>query len=124
MLNDLKTLVLSSVKIQPKLALTENERLQNIDFLDCKYVDFLMFTDYMIAPKVFEQFLEKKDRNYVNEINVKLGLMKLNLFADVSSKKVMFQMGSFMKNFDYETVVNLYEFEIKYLTYIYKFFYC
>lgn len=66
-----------------------------------------MFIDYMISPKVFEQFLEKTNRNYVNEINIQLGLRKLNLFADISSKKVMFQMGNFMKNFDYETVVNL-----------------
>ncbi len=100
-------LVISSIKIQPKLALSESERLQNIDFLDCKYVDFLLFTDYMIAPKVFEQFLEKADRNYVNEINIQLGMRKLNLFADISSKKLMFQMGNFMKHFDYDMVINV-----------------
>merc|ERR1711957_774915 len=98
---------LNAVKIQPKLGMTESERLQNLDFLDCKTADFLMFSDYMIAPKVFEPFLEDKNKNYVNEINMQLAMRKLNLFAKTSDKKLIYQIGNYMKNFDYESVLNL-----------------
>merc|ERR1711957_488247 len=98
---------LNAVKIQPKLGMTESERLQNLDFLDCKTADFLMFSDYMIAPKVFEPFLEDKNKNYVNEINMQLAMRKLNLFAKTTDKKLIYQIGNYMKNFDYESVLNL-----------------
>ncbi len=101
-------LVLSFVNIQPKLSLSENERLQNMDLFNCKYIDFLIFIDYMISPKIFKPLLEKINFNLVNEMNLQLGLRKLNLYMDIKNKNLIFQMGSFMKNFDYEAAVNLY----------------
>ena len=100
--------VLSAIKIQPKLAISESERLQNLDYLDCKYVDFLMFTEYMITPRIFKTYLERKNKNFVNEINIQLGLRKLNLFADISSRKIIFQMSHFVKIFDYENIITMY----------------
>lgn len=66
-----------------------------------------MFVDYMLAPKAFSPFLERKNRNAINEINLQLVFKKLNIFADLQNKKLLFQMGHFMKNFDYETVLNM-----------------
>jgi hypothetical protein len=100
-------LALSSIKIQPKLSMSEMERLQNLDLLDCKFVDFLMFSDYMIAPKVIEPFLEDRNKNYINEINIHLALRKLNLFVEMSDKRLIYQIGNYMKNFEFNSVLNL-----------------
>ena len=87
--------------------MSESERLQNLDYLDCKTVDFLMFSDYMIAPKIFESFLEDKNKNYVNEVNMHLAMRKLNLFVEMSNKNLIYQVGNYMKNFEYDSVLNL-----------------
>jgi len=99
--------VISAIKIQPKLCMSEKERLQNLEFLDCKYVDFLMFSDYMIAPKVFELFLEDRNKNYVNELNIHLAIRKLNLFLDMSDKTLIYEIGNYMKNYEYNNVLTL-----------------
>ena len=85
--------------------MSEKTRLSTLDSLNCDYVDFLLFFDYLIAPKCFKPYLIDKDRNFVNELNMKLVLRKLNLYAEFSSKNLVYTKGIMLSNYEYENAL-------------------
>ena len=80
-------------------------RLAAFDYVSCDYVDFLLFFDYLISPKIFKPFLIDKARNFVNEMNLKLLMRKMNLFSDLGSKNLVYSSGIMLSNYDYENVL-------------------
>ena len=80
-------------------------RLAAFDSISCDYVDFLLFFDYLISPRSFKPFLIDNERNFVNELNLKLVMRKMNLFTDLDSKNLVYTSGIMLSNYDYENVL-------------------
>jgi hypothetical protein len=93
-------IVINQYQVYPRLTLSETVRLQNFDSLLCISVDFLIFFDYLIGPKVFRPYIINK--SFVDEISIIMTLQKLNLYASVQqNRNYSFIMGNKV-NYDYE----------------------
>lgn len=96
---------INQFNMYPKLSVTEKSRVQSFDSLNCQYVDFLMFFDYMIGPKVFKQFLLDSNKNFVDEIHALIVMKKLNLYAEINQRKVEYTSGTLLTHYDYESIL-------------------
>ena len=63
----------------PPLSIYEKNKLQTLDSMNCNFIDFLYFVDYMIGSVVFRAYRTDNKKNFVNEYNLLLGLKKMNL---------------------------------------------
>jgi hypothetical protein len=96
---------INQFNIYPKLSVSEKNRLQTLDTTNCRYIDFLMFFDYMIGPKVFKQYALQSKKNFVDELHIIILMKKLNLYADVNQRKFQFTIGPLLNNYDYEAIL-------------------
>jgi hypothetical protein len=82
-------------------------RVQNLDSINCEFIDFLLFFDYMIGPKEFVSILSEKNKNFVDELHLMIAMKRLNLYADINQRLSEFRIGPLMNKYDYESVLNL-----------------
>ena len=98
--------MINEFQIYPKLSISERLRLQLFDSLTCTYVDFLLFFEYMLAPKAFKKFLVNK--NFVNEVNIVIIMRKLNLYVNYQDQQTEYSyIRDGLQRLDYESVVNV-----------------
>lgn len=93
--------------INPKLTTREKTRIQTFDTIPCKYVDFLLFFDFMYAPKMLRRYLINPDENYVDEINLQITMKIMNLYSDINTKNFQGILGTNSVKFDYEPILNV-----------------
>lgn len=104
--------MLNKLNIYPKLTISERNRVHNIDSLTCPYMDFLLFFDYLIAPKAFKQFIIKN--TFVDEVHLLVTMKRLNLYAVVDQRKFNFISDPLLNNYEYNTVLVAYILYIMY----------
>lgn len=100
-------LVVNDYNIFPRLSITEKLRIQNMDSINCQFIDFLLFFDYMIGPKEFANLLSENNKNFVDELHLMITMKRLNLYADINQRLSEFRLGPLMNNYDYESILNL-----------------
>ncbi len=79
----------------------------SLDSLNCSYMDFLLFFDYMLGPKCFKLYLLESNKNFVDEIHLLLVLKRLNLWADINQRKFIYSSSVLSNNYDYESILEM-----------------
>jgi hypothetical protein len=75
-----------------------------LDSLTCRYIDYLYFFEYMIAPKAFRKFLINK--NFVKQSEIIIVMRRLNLYVQYQDNQSSFIRDG-MNKLDYESVLNV-----------------
>ena len=96
---------MNEIIVHPKLAVSEKIKIQEFDQLNCEAADFLLFFDYMIAPRCFKPFATVSKKNFISEIHVLATLKKLNLYAEVNERKFEYQGGAVTNSYNMDSIM-------------------
>lgn len=89
----------------PELSLEERNKLSTLANLNCNFMDFLFFFDYMIASYLLRPYVNEINTNYIDELHLLVALKKLNLgTGDIDN--IMYNNIKKMNNlFDYDSAI-------------------
>lgn len=88
----------------PKLSAEEFIKVQNLDSINCPFVDFLLFFDYMIGETEFSAYTLDLNKSFVDEVHLQLVMKKLNLYAGFM-QNLGTPSGTMFNNYEYVSVL-------------------